>query len=67
MERCPFAQATIESKIIKKFIIEVSVLILHCTESSATYYRSLMQKQEEPCLKQRNIKQPVEGKQGKEM
>ena len=41
LERCLFAQATIESKTVKKFIIKVFVLILHCTESSATYYRSL--------------------------
>lgn len=37
-------------------------------ESSATYYRSLTDaKQEKPCSKQTNIKQAVEGKQGKEI
>ena len=68
MARCLFAQDTIEAKTVKKFIIKVFLLILHCTESSATYYRSLTDaKQEKPCSKQTNIKQAVEGKQGKEM
>ena len=41
MARYLFAQDTIEAKTVKKFIIKVFLLILHCTESSATYYRSL--------------------------